>query len=86
MDNKLITENKLTILNTCIKHGDDTLIKILNDNNSLPLLIQPNSKINPKLIPLVEYEYFLSIPLLLPEKESKPDIILLSNDFGLLNY
>ena len=37
---------------------------------------------------MIEYEYFLSMPLLLGKKfnENKPDILILSNDFGLLNY
>ena len=84
---KLLTVNKLNIVSTEIKYGNDTLFKFLNNNNTLPFLVQPNNKINPKLIPLIEYEYFLSMPLLLPKKEvNKPDILILSNDFGLLNY
>ena len=86
--NKLIAVNKLDIVNTLDKYGNDILIKIINNNNTLPILISSNNEINPKLIPLIEYEYFLSMPLLLGKKfnENKPDILILSNDFGLLNY
>ena len=88
MINKLIAVNKLDIVNTLDKYGNDILIKIINNNNTLPILISSNNEINPKLIPLIEYEYFLSMPLLLGKKfnENKPDILILSNDFGLLNY
>ena len=89
MTNKLITTKNLDIIKTSNKYGENILFKIINNNNNLPFLIQPTIGINPRLIPLIEYEYFLSMPLLLPEKkenENKPDILILSNDFGLLNY
>ena len=65
MTNKLITTKKLDIIKTSNEYGENILLKILNNNNNLPFLIQQKNGINPKLIPLIEYEYFLSMPLLL---------------------
>ena len=86
MINKLNTVNILDIVKGD-KYDDNTLIKILN-NNILAFLILSNNEIIPKLIALIEYEYFLSMPLLLGKKfnENKPDIFILSNNYGHLNY
>ena len=88
MINKLNTLNILGIVKGD-KYDDNTLIKILNNNNNiLAFLILSNNEIIPKLIALIEYEYFLSMPLLLGEKfnENKPDIFILSNNHDPLNY
>ena len=86
INDKSYKENKLSISNTGINYGNDTLIKISENNNSLPFLLQSNKEINPKQVALIEYEYFLSQPLLLPKKVNKPNILILANDFGILNY
>ena len=83
---KSYKENKLNISNTAIKYGNDNLIKISENNNTLSFLVQPNKEINPKQIVLIEYEYLLLMPLLLPIKFYKPNLLILSDDFGILNY
>ena len=93
INNEINIVNRLNIVNKFDiikgdKYGDNTIIKILNNNNTLPILINSNNEIELKNITLIEYEFFLSMPLLLGKKynENKPEILILSNDYGLLNY
>ena len=45
-----------------------------------------DKKINHKCIQLIEYLYFLFLPLLIQEK-SKPKVLIISDDYGILyNY
>ena len=83
---KLYKGKKLNISNTGIKYGNDNLIKISENNNTLSFLIKPNKEINTNQIVLIEYEYLLLMPLLLPIKTYKPNVLILSNDFGILSY
>lgn len=91
--NNLIIKNKISkksnqlyILNKNIKYNNYILIKIIENNHILPILRQNNLEINPNIIPLIEYSYFLSLPLLIKKNDNKPNILILANDFGILNY
>ena len=79
-------KNKIDIPNNFKKYGDNYLANIIEKNNILPILFQPDSEICQNIIPLIEYNYFLGIPLLLNKKLDKPKLLILANDFGLLNY
>ena len=67
-------------------YGNNRLVIIRKENSMLPIFVKPDKEINQSIIPLIEYNYFLSIPLLLNKKEDKPNVLILANDFGLLNY
>ena len=66
-------------------YRENKLLIFFKENNALPIIIKPDNEINEKIIPLIEYNYFISIPLLLTKKDDKPNILILSNDFGILN-
>lgn len=87
IDNTLNNNNKLTVFNTGTKYGEDCfLTKIIEKNHCLPILQFSNLEINPNLISLFEYLYFLLLPLLISKKENNPKILILANDFGIMNY
>ena len=65
---------------------ENRLIICRKENNMLPILIKNDKEINQSIIPLIEYSYLLSVPLLLNKKDSKPNVLILANDFGILNY
>ena len=77
---------KFYILNTNIKYESSVLLKIIGNNSILPILRNPNLEINTNQFTLIEYSYFLQLPLLISKKEYKPNILILANDFGILNY
>ena len=64
----------------------DLLTIFRKEKNMLPILIKSNNEINQSIIPLIEYSYLLSVPLLLNKKDYKPNVLILANDFGILNY
>ena len=80
IENKIYEEEKTNINE---KHR---LVSIIKDNHRLSFYSLDNLEIEPKIITLIEYNYFLAMPLLLKKKENKPKVLILSNDFGLLNY
>ena len=51
----------------------------------MPIVVNKEEKnININSIPLIEYKYFLYLPFII--KSQKPKVLLLSDDFGILNY
>ena len=64
---------------------DKTLVTLLKYNGILPIVVNKEEKnININSIPLIEYKYFLYLPFII--KSQKPKVLLLSDDFGILNY
>lgn len=74
--------NKLHI--QMFSYGENFLIRLIKNNHLLPIFLQKDKKINFHLIPLMEYLYFLFLPLLI-KGNSKPKVLLLADDFGILN-
>ena len=90
--NNLVIKNKMQkeykdcfILNSNTQYEDNTLIKIMHNNHTLPILRKSNLEIDPNNLALIEYSYFLQLPLLISKKDYKPNILILANDFGILN-
>ena len=90
--NNLVIKNKMQkeykdcfILNSNTLYEDNTLIKIMHNNHTLPILRKSNLEIDPNNLALIEYSYFLQLPLLISKKDYKPNILILANDFGILN-
>ena len=77
---------KFSILNTKIKYESSVLLKIIDNNSILPIFRNPNLEIDTNQFALIEYSYFLQLPLLISKKEYKPNILILANDFGILYY
>ena len=73
-------------IHPCQKYEKYNCIELIKYNSSLPFLIEDNKYITSKEIPLIEYNYFLSTPLLLPKMDSIPNILILSEDYGLLSF
>ena len=59
-------------------------IKLIEYNNILPICIINENIINIESMPLIEYSYFLFLPLLI-DKISKPKVLIISDDYGILN-
>ena len=77
----------LNIEKTDGNYNNLSLVKLNYKKYCLPFLIEPNSMINPKNICLIEYCYFILMPLLIPKNtQGKPKILILTNDFGFLNF
>ena len=66
-------------------YKENIIYNFSKGNNILPIVIKSN-EIKESIIPLIEYNYLLSVPLLLSKKVDKPHILILANDFGLLNF
>ena len=58
----------------------------LKKNKLIMPLYQVEKRINPFCIGLIEYSYFLCLPMLIQKINEKPKILLLVNDYGILNY
>ena len=69
------------------KYAKANLLRIFIDNSVLPIIVNKNDlEISLDIVPLIEYNYFILIPLLLTKKDKNPDTLLLANDFGILNH
>jgi hypothetical protein len=69
------------------KYASANLLRIFVDNSVLPIIVNKNDlQISLDIVPLIEYNYFILIPLLLTKKDKNPETLLLANDFGILNY
>ena len=60
------------------------LIRLIKYNCMLPIFLLENKNINIKNIQLIEYLYFLFLPLLIQENP-KPKVLIISDDYGILN-
>lgn len=85
-NNTLKETSQVDIAKGSKQFGKDRVVTIYAENNELPFLVNSDLIINPNAILLIEYNYFISMPLLLTEQIVKPNILILSNDFGILNY
>jgi len=63
----------------------NALLNIVHNNHILPLLRKSNLEIDTNNFTLIEYCYFLQMPLLIRKKDYRPNILILANDFGILN-
>ena len=69
------------------KYTKANLLRIFIDNSVLPIIVNKNDlQISLDIVPLIEYNYFILIPLLLTKKDKNPETLLLANDFGILNH
>ena len=64
---------------------DTKVIRLIKKNNILPILISDDKQINNKTIPLIEYLYFLFLPLLIKKEKNKIKVLIVVDDFGILN-
>ena len=83
--NNLPEETKGIQLKSSRYYEENIIYNFSKGNNILPIVIKSN-EIKESMIPLIEYNYLLSVPLLLSKKVDKPNILILANDFGLLNF
>ena len=86
IEDKIKTEEKKIKIDKEDVNEKNKQITIKKDNHFLHFYILSDLEIEPRKIPLIEYHYFISLPLLLKKKDNKPNVLILSNDFGLLNY
>ena len=86
IEDKIKTEEKKIKIDKEDVNEIHKQITIKKDNHFLHFYILSDLEIEPRKIPLIEYHYFISLPLLLKKKANKPNVLILSNDFGLLNY
>jgi len=77
--------NNCLIIDTNTHYEKNDLFKIVHNNHILPILIKTNKELAPNNFALIEYSYFLQLPLLISKKDYKPNILILANDFGILN-
>ena len=65
---------------------ENGLTRLIKYKSILPVFLMNDKKVNYKDIKLIEYLYFLFLPLLIPKK-SKPKVLIVSDDYGILyNY
>ena len=60
------------------------LIRLIKYKTMLPIFVMNDKKLNNNSIQLLEYIYFLLLPILIQQK-SKPKVLIISNDYGILN-
>ena len=60
------------------------LIRLIKYKTMLPIFLMNDKKINNNSIQLLEYIYFLLLPILIQQK-SKPKVLIISDDYGILN-
>ena len=90
--NNLVMKDKIPeeyknycILKEKFLYEGNVLLKIMHNNHILPILRKTNFEIEPNNLTLIEYSYLLQMPLLISKKDYKPNILILANDFGILN-
>ena len=66
------------------KFEEDRLKRLIEYESMLPIILMDDNKINNNFIPLIEYYYFMLLPLL-TQKISKPKVLIFSDDYGILN-
>jgi hypothetical protein len=78
-------DKNLNIYKTKLEEGK-ILTRLIKFKSILPIFQMNDNKINDKCIQIIEYLYFLFLPLLIQEK-SKPKVLIISDDYGILyNY
>ena len=90
--NNLVMKDKIPeeyknycVLKEKFLYEGNVLLKIMHNNHILPILRKTNFEIEPNNLTLIEYSYLLQMPLLISKKDYKPNILILANDFGILN-
>jgi len=88
LKNRIIEKHndKNLIIYKPILEEKKVLTILIRYKSILPIFLMNDKKINNKCIQLIEYLYFLFLPLLIQEK-SKPKVLIISDDYGILyNY
>ena len=85
IDNMFEYKDKISI-HPSQKYEKYNCVELVKYNSSLPFLFEDNKSITPKELPLIEYIYFLSSPLLLPKMSIIPNVLIFGEDFGLLSF
>jgi len=88
LKNRIIEKynDKNLIIYKSILDEEKILTILIRYKSILPIFLMIDKKINNKCIQLIEYLYFLFLPLLIQEK-SKPKVLIISDDYGILyNY
>ena len=79
-------DDKNVIIYKTVLEEEKVLARLIKYKSILPIFLMNDKKINNKCIQLIEYLYFLFLPLLIQEK-SKPKVLIISDDYGILyNY
>lgn len=86
-ENRIIWKNDCKNLNIDKGLFEKTgLIRLIEYESMLPIYLMSNKKINNKSIQLIEYLYFLFLPILI-QKTSMPKVLIIADDYGILhNY
>ena len=76
-------ENKNLIINKTFSE-EIIITRLIRNDSVLPIFQLGNGKINVNSIQIIEYLYFLFLPILIQEKY-KPNVLIIADDYGILN-